>query len=269
MLHARRRIVVLLLFCSACNPSLTPNSLPGRIVNANRFEELRREREIADLVRKLVSPDLSERRGAAEKLIATGDGALAELVRAAKSGEQDLQIESIKLLGEMRMATAVDPLISVAGESPYPEVRREAAQAIGVIADPSAVTGLLYLAEREKSAYVRRTMAWTFGEMRDRRATPALTAWIERGPDVVREEAIPALGKIGDERGVTPLLNRWRAISKYEDEREQVRLAEALGEIRSGEALSFLGEAASSSPFASVRRACSEALEKIHRQEKP
>jgi beta-lactamase regulating signal transducer with metallopeptidase domain len=124
-------------------------------------------------------------------------------------------------------------------------VRRNAAWAIGELTNmlpgqrAGAVPQLISLLG-DPDEWVRMAAARALGEVRDERAVPRLIATLADDNWRVRELAVWALSEMKDERAVTALGN-----VLLSDVRVEVRrgAAEALGEIRSAEALPYLKRA--------------------------
>src|SRR5215208_2715213 len=124
-------------------------------------------------------------------------------------------------------------------------VRRNAAWAIGELTNmlpgerAGAVPQLISLLS-DSDEWVRMAAARALGELRDERALPGLVATLEDDNWRVRELVVWALSEMKDKRAVTALCN-----VLLSDVRVEVRrgAAEALGEIRSAEALPYLKQA--------------------------
>jgi HEAT repeat protein/beta-lactamase regulating signal transducer with metallopeptidase domain len=124
-------------------------------------------------------------------------------------------------------------------------VRRNAAWAIGELTNmppgerAGAVPQLISLLG-DTDEWVRMAAARALGELRDERALPQLVATLADENWRVRELAVWALSEMKDKRAVTALCN-----VLLSDVRVEVRrgAAEALGEIRSAEALPYLKQA--------------------------
>lgn len=130
-------------------------------------------------------------------------------------------------------------------DSSNPTARRNAAWAIGELTNmppgerDNAVPRLISLLSDE-DAWVRMAAARALGEVRNRNAVPALIGNLADGDGRVRELAVWALSELKDNRAVAALCN-----VLLSDARADVRrgAAEALGEIRSAEALPALKQA--------------------------
>ena len=158
---------------------------------------------------------------------------------------------------------AFTPLVNQL-ESSNATVRRNAAWAIGELTNmlPGERTGAipqLVALLSDSDAWVRMAAARTIGEVRDTRATEMLIVTLGDSDWRVRQMAAWALSEMKDDRAVKALCN-----TLLIDARAEVRrgAAEALGEIRSNDALPFLKQALND-PEATVRAKVSWAIEEI------
>jgi HEAT repeat protein/beta-lactamase regulating signal transducer with metallopeptidase domain len=130
-------------------------------------------------------------------------------------------------------------------DSSSPTVRRNAAWAIGELTNmvpgnrSTAVPQLVTLLS-DSDEWVRMSAARALGELHDRRALTQLVATLSDNDWRVRELVVWALSEMKDDRAVTALCT-----VLVSDVRAEVRrgAAEALGEIRSSEALPALKQA--------------------------
>ena len=129
--------------------------------------------------------------------------------------------------------------------SSSPIARRNAAWAIGELTNmppgerSSAVPQLIILLD-DSDDFVQMAAARALGELRDSRALSKLVATLADDNWQVRELVVWALSEMKDARAVTALCNVLLADTRVEVRR---RAAEALGEIRSAEALPTLRQA--------------------------
>ncbi len=143
---------------------------------------------------------------------------------------------------------ALPPLVNQLDNS-NGTARRNAAWAIGELTNmlpaerTSATTGLVALLN-DADAWVRMASARALGELRDQRATESLIVTLLDSDWQVRQMVAWALSELKDDRAVKAL-----GSALLSDSRPEVRrvAAEALGEIRSAEALPFLRQAVNDS----------------------
>ena len=197
------------------------------------------------------------RRGDVEKiptLVAMlGDDVKTQLLRCWDNGRWSPALETFKhpSPGEqaaIALASMGQPaFLPLANEldSSNPTVRRNAAWAIGELTHMTpgerdgAVPQLVTLLS-DSDEWVRMAAARALGELRNHSAVPKLVATLSDSDWQVRELAAWALSELKDDRAVAALCNVLLA-----DNRVEVRrgAAEALGEIRSAEALPSLKQA--------------------------
>jgi|GEM_PF-807142 len=181
------------------------------------------------------------------------DDTKTELLRCWSNGRWSPALESFKQSSPGEQAAlalasmgrqAFQPLTNQL-DNANATVRRNAAWAIGELTNmppgerDDAVPRLISLLT-DSDAWVRMASARALGEVRNHSAVPALIATLGDGDARVRELAVWALSELKDKRAVGALCN-----VLLSDLRPDVRraAAEALGEIRSSEALPSLKQA--------------------------
>ena len=199
----------------------------------------------------------AERRGDVEAIPALigmlGDDSSTQLIRCWDTGRWSPALETFKQASPGEQAAlalasfgrvAFVPLSSQL-DSRNASVRRNAAWAIGELTnmlpgERSAAVPQLITLLGDSDDWVRMAAARALGEVRDSRALSKLVATLSDDNWRVRELVVWALSEMKDERAVTALCN-----VLLSDARVEVRrgAAEALGEIRSSEALPSLKQA--------------------------
>lgn len=211
------------------------------------------------LLRALGDKDWRVRKTAVEALVGLGGtevtaGLVQRLSAEDNAGARNSAIEALVLLG----AASVQPLLPLLGTRDA-DVRKFAVDILGDIRDANAVP-LLIEQLRDTDENVRVATAEALGKIRDRRAVDALTGclaaydqgWLDYA-------AAEALGEIGDERALAPLLAALNRSSLREP------VLEALGKIGNvNTLLPLLGGIAD--PLRIVREVSVVALNSIYRK---
>jgi len=190
-----------------------------------------------------------------ELIALLADDTKTELLHCWSSGRWSPALETFKhpspgeqaaiALASMGRAAFL-PLANQLG-SANATVRRNAAWAIGELTNmppgerDGAVPRLITLLS-DSDSWVRTAAARALGELRNHSAVPGLIATLADGDARVRELAVWALSELKDGRAVAALCNVLLSDSRVDVRRGA---AEALGEIRSAEALPALKQALS------------------------
>jgi len=243
---------------------------------------------IAEAVQALSSPDAHERRDAALLLAEHPSAAAVEglikalgdphvpvqeaisqaLARQAGPDTIGLLVKVLQESNAVRRNAALSVLLEIGHTQPdlvvqslrHPaaEVRQWAAEMLGEL--PSDI-GSAALRERLEDATefptVRRAAAQSLGKLGDQAALPALLKAAAHGDFWLRQAAIEAISRSGDERVVAPLLELMR-----QDAWTRPAVIKALGNIGHVDAVPEL-VAALDDPNDSIRNASLEALFKI------
>jgi len=182
-----------------------------------------------------------------------GDDSKAELIRCWDTGRWSPALQTFKHPSPGEQAAlalasfgrpAFEPL-SGQLDSSNAVVRRNAAWAIGELTNmlpgerATAVPQLITLLG-DSDEWVRMAAARALGELRDSHSLPKLVATLSDDDWHVRELVVWALSEMKDSRAVTALCNVLLADARVEVRRGA---AEALGEIRSADALPALKQA--------------------------
>ena len=164
-------------------------------------KQLKRRKDVEGLISALqYGSDDDVRADAAFALsdIKADKRALEPLIRALKDKYFLVTVGAIKALGELKDATAVEPLIQVLLNNKTLTARSNSAVALGQIGDDKAVEPLIQTLRKDKVPEVRERAAWALREIKDKRAIgPLIQALKDKDWDV-RGEAAGALGDIGE-----------------------------------------------------------------------
>ena len=141
------------------------------------------------------------RNGAMEVLVKFGTAALPKLFALLEDENEEVRNFATVMLGEIGSSAAVGPLIKALDDSDS-NVQHGAAEALGKLHDESAFEPLVKLLD--DGFWHQNAAIYALGEMRAVKALPQLLHLLE--DKILLEPVIGALGKIGDERALAPLL---------------------------------------------------------------
>lgn len=193
---------------------------------------------------------------------------LETLLEVIYDSEHEIELRAAALwfLGRMQDTDVTEDLLQCL-EDPEPMIRAAAARAIGDHGDLEAVKRLCAVLERDWSLEVVEAAAYALGQLGDERAVTPLLRILRDGTLTgdVRGMAAEQLGNLDDERSLKTLT---RALA---DPAPKVRFwaAFALGEMRCADALPMLEQLAVMDHevvpgWWSVGKAATDAVEKIH-----
>lgn len=173
---------------------------------------LRDQRAIPALIAGLGDADTAVRGGCANSLRFLPDTrAVAPLIRVLNDRDGGIRWCAADALGPIKDRRAIIPLMRAAMDRDA-DVRMCAVLSLGDFKDPRVVELLLSTLEYDNDYSVQRCAASSLGVIRSRRAVPDLleclrrTKWNAYENSELRVSAIWALGRIGDERAVEPLI---------------------------------------------------------------
>jgi HEAT repeat protein len=244
--------------------------------------------DLNQLTRQLTSDDPQQRRNAAQQLGQLVSPAACEALIGAL-GDPHLSVQETVILAlakhpypgkisqlvqvlqennPVRRNAALNALLEVSAETPqvtfdalhHPsaDVRQWAAEMLGEINEASSVTALLErLEDAGEFPNVRRAAAQSLGRLGSVAAAPALMAAATHGDFWMRQAAIEALSRLGDEKVVEPLLTLMK-----QDAWTRPAVIKALGNIGSTQAMPDLVTALDDQS-ATVRTASLEAMFRI------
>lgn len=149
----------------------------------------------------LTEQDLSVQESASAILAVIADErVLAPLIEALHSGDWIVRMHAAKALSRVRNADAVEPLMPLLQDK-VKAVREEAAAALAAIGD-AAIPTLLQALQHE-DWLVRLHAVESLGKSKSKRAVePLLSVLFNDRDSAVREDAVRALGAIGDPQAV-------------------------------------------------------------------
>ena len=157
----------------------------------------------------LTEPDLSVQESASAILASIADErVLIPLIKALRSGNWIVRMQAVNALGRVRNADAVEPLVPLLQDK-VKAVREDAAAALAVIGD-AAIPSLLKALQHE-DWLVRLHAVESLGKAKSKRAVePLLSVLFSDRDSAVREDAVRALGEIGDPQAVDHLFTAMR-----------------------------------------------------------
>ena len=193
-----------------------------------------------------------------------GKAAVGSLIEALNDEDKEVRAEAANALGKIRDKRAVAPLVALLSDNYYKcaekaawalgEIGDEQAveplteglkrlpwmassedRALGKICDPRAIEPLIgALVDRHRTRIDTEDIAWALGKFKARQAVPLLIDLLREGYGTT-QVACWALGMVGDERAVEPLIQEMMA--PQENARTaQKAAARALGIIGYGDA---------------------------------
>ncbi len=153
--------------------------------------------------------DLSVQEAAAAILATIADErVLAPLVQALRSSDWIVRMHAAKSLSRIQHAGTVEPLIPLLQDK-VKAVREETTAALAAIGD-AAIPSLVDALQHE-TWLVRLHAVESLGKTRSRQAVePLLSVMFNDRDSAVREDAVRALGEIGDPRAVEHLITAMR-----------------------------------------------------------
>lgn len=203
---------------------------------------------------------------ARDALMIVADGRIVErLLGHLKEGElssseYSRKINTIMILGATRDKRAVDPLITTLGEQER-FIVKASATALGNFEDPRVVLALI-----DALNWMPKDK-WVYDNARDALAkigSPALDSLCEAlssSSEFIRRGAVQALGAIGDDRAVEPLV---QLLQRPKESWDAKRIAcWALGTIGCKDAVPALQEICKTTEQSLVRKSAEDALKQL------
>jgi len=225
-----------------------------RTMAAEHLGELRETAAIGPLVETLGDPSGPVRDAAAAALVRYGDAAVESVLAALGDPSAEKRSHAAGILGRIGSPRAVVGLVAKMNEKSQ-DVRCYIAGSLAELG-PAAVDALI-LALRDERPEVRKLAALTLGRIRDDRAiTPLVELLADPDPDVLAAAA-GSIVAIGD-AVVAPVAQQLRSGGTA----QRFYTAELLGILGGPDARAAL-EAAKDDPDANVRRAVAAALRRL------
>lgn len=191
------------------------------------------ELAVMDLGSCLRDPDLSVQEAAASILSSIADERVVDpLMSALLSEDWVVRMHASRAIGRLASTQAIDTLVLLLQDK-VPAVRDEAMAALKAIGEQ--VVSPLLEGLKDKDWRVRLKTTETLGVLGSKLAVQPLLEIVKDDPDTaVRQDAIRALGNIGDSSATEYLL------SVLDEPRLQIQAIEALGKIGDGRSVPTL-----------------------------
>jgi len=190
-------------------------------------------RAVEPLLANLKTASAEGRQGAAWALGNLRDNRAVEpLIEALKNGDSDVRHSAARSLGMIGDQRAIEPLTAALQDSDG-DVREIAAKALGWVKSRGGVGSLIKTSEnqaeekpgappaqsknndhvefllaalKDQDVYVRDDAITALGQIGDKRAVEPLIALLKDDNVYIRDNAISSLGKLGDQRAIEPLI---------------------------------------------------------------
>ncbi len=178
-----------------------------------------------------------------------------------EDGDREVQHEAVKALGKVRGGAGVGALIEIAHTHPSPDARREAVKTFGKAASPDVALGVLEgLARRDPDDHVRQEAVEALGHLGDPQALAPLASLARAQPSAnVREEAVEQYARsAAPESALVLLLDR---LANDTSSAVQMEAVERLAELPDGLGIPAVREAARAHPKRQVRAEAQRRLE--------
>jgi hypothetical protein len=209
--------------------------------------------EVVDqVIRRLVAVGVkASRKTISTAILRIGAAAEPALFQLLKDGRWQVVLAAVAILAELGSRDAVKGLQQSAYH-PDNRVRMESIRALAFIGGIEASQGLIQLLQDPNPAIVSHTITW-LGNSRNQRALQPLLALIRRRDLLgrqteLKQEALLAVGRIGDRRALEPLISlvrRRRLLAPARWNRLKVSALEAIGSLGGDQARQFLAQVSS------------------------
>ncbi|MDQ1275465.1 MAG: hypothetical protein QG610_1039 [Euryarchaeota archaeon] len=219
------------------------------------------EKTVEVLIEKLEDRDPAFRLHTVRALSRLGDErAVSPLVKRLDDKVLEVRIAAASALGDLESRNTVDPLLKkledIRMKDSSVELQKQIIVALGKIGDTKALDAILSILD---SPYpdIRKHAAESLGNLGDERAVFPLVEKLSDIRPEVRNASAYALGKIGDEQAVEPLLE----MLKEKNPELRITAVYALGNLRAPQAINpLINMLDDNNPW--VRKCAAEALGK-------
>lgn len=200
-----------------------------RAAGAEILGKLKEKRALGPLCKALGDKDTNVAVYAVMGLTGMEEEAVAPVIGVLeKSADYWSRQRAAKVLGSIRDARAVEPLIRALGDKEG-LVRESAAEALGQIKDPRAIDPLLKGLPGEKYYPTGMKFAFALGRMGDARAVEPLIKLLAGQDEEVKQSAAYALHYLQAASSISALA---RALAGDPSEKVRISCADALGAIK-------------------------------------
>ncbi len=175
----------------------------------------------------------------------------------SRSGDESRRAEAIEVVARQGYALATEE-VAKALSDPSPEVRRQAAAALGKLGDSSAAWALVEHLEQHPDLVEEETIE-AIGLLQEPCAVPLLIRFLQSPRSLLRRAAARALGRIGGEEAINPLIEGASVKEDPDLRRASIQALRALKAIEGSTAIAD----ALFDPHPSVRTAAAEAVSEL------
>jgi HEAT repeat protein len=183
---------------------------------------------------------------------------ILEILMKTREADDKQQEALIFALSQLRDRRATAPLIALLSVAPRASLKQQVAAALGPLGDSTAARPLIALVENASlSPELKGAAAVSLGQLQAREALPSLlqTFLATENPLILREQAVLAIGGLGDNAASAPIAAR---LDKEESAELLKQMLAALDSVGDATALSAVAAASNNNPDESVRERARE-----------
>jgi HEAT repeat protein len=163
-----------------------------------------------DLVRELKAAAPGDRAAIVSAMVARRGQVLPELWNAARFGDAADKVVACSMIAELRDRDGVDAVVDASGDGDV-RVRRRAATALRILNDRRAAARLRQLVRTDTDLGVVKTAIAALGQLGAARDVALIAPFVGHPDAGTRVVAAGSLAMLGDERGLTLVLEATRA----------------------------------------------------------